>query len=572
MAFNSEEKKISGILEKRVYQIPRNQRRYVWKDENWKDLLDDLKFSIGDRKRAHFMGSIVLEKKDNMDKGEGVEEYYIIDGQQRITTIILLLSTIMYIFKERDLQASFEGLKSFLITKNLDNQEFCKLTTEYYPSLEVFVQNVCDWDKTFGPVTKLIAASSNALRQNKDVFNAVHFFYNILSKLTPKEIEDYRNALLRTSVVEIIATSEEDAYTIFEILNARGQILEDYELIKNYIMRYYEPSDDVDKAKVRWENEIISPLGGNIAQFIRHYVTHRFAKSGNSHNFNYEMLKSGTDKNKVVGLLDDLCRKASYYKIISDPKCGEDGNCSDVEYSVYSFMKSNRGVLFRPVFLSLIQRNKTGEISDEIYYKTLEFIKFYFICYNLLGRLTSNKLTDTVQVAAKAISDSYSAGALKKFVDGLCRRLPTEEEFKKSFLSIGWSKINDYHKDTSQKRRAQIALETLESIETGAWNFAPYTIEHLNPDSDDRKNANIGNLVLLEQRINEKNGNKSLVEKIDSYMDSGFKTARNFYKRYHENPDGFIINVRADKMAEKIYNQIREKENALLALLEKNSG
>lgn len=109
----------------------------------------------------------------------------------------------------------------------------------------------------------------------------------------------------------------------------------------------------------------------------------------------------------------------------------------------------------------------------------------------------------------------------------------------------------------------------MESIETGTWNLAPYTIEHLNPDSDDRKNANIGNLVLLEQRINEKNGNKSFIEKIDSYMDSGFKTARNVYKRYHENPDGFLINVRADKMAEKIYNQIREKENALLALLEK---
>lgn len=567
MAFNSEEKKVGGILEKRVYQIPRNQRRYVWKEDNWKDLLDDLKFSIAG-KRAHFIGSIVLERKDRGNKGEGVEEYYIIDGQQRITTFILLLSTIMYIFKEQGKQASFEGLKSFLITKNLDNQEYCKLTTEYYPSVEFFVRNVCDWEKSYDSITTIIAESSNAFKTNKDVFDAVHYFYNKLSKLEIKDVEDYRNALLRTSVVEIVATSEEDAYTIFEILNARGQILEDYELIKNFIMRYYEPSDDIDKAKERWENEIIRPLGDNVAQFIRHYVTHRFAKSGNSHNFNYDTLKSWTDKNKVDYLLDDLCRKASYYKIISDSKCGENGNCSEEEYSVYSFMKSNRGVLFRPVFLSLIQQNKAGNISDEIYYKTLEFIKFYFICYNLLGRLTSNKLTDTVQGAAKAISDSYSAETLKNFVDGLCRRLPTEEEFKKSFQSIGWSKINEYHKDTSQKRRAQIALETLESIETGTWNFCPYTIEHLNPDSDDRKNANIGNLVLLEQGKNENNGNKSFKEKINSYKDSGFKTARNVYKRYHKNPDSFKIPIRADKMAEKIYKQIREKENALLALLE----
>lgn len=567
MAFNTDDKKIMGMLEKRVYQIPRNQRRYVWEKDNWKDLLEDLKFSIVDSKRAHFMGSIVLEKKDLGNKGEGVEEYSIIDGQQRMTTFILLLSSIMYIFKERSLQASFEGLKSYLITKNLDNKVYCKLSTDYYPSLEIFINNVCDWDKSYGSITKLIAESSNASKQNNDIFEAVRFFYHELSVLPTAEVEEYRNALLRTSVVEIIATSEEDAYTIFEILNARGQILEDYELIKNFIMRYYEPSDDVDKAKERWDNEIVRPLGTNVAQFVRHYVTHRYAKSGNRHNFNYDVLKSETNKRDVVKLLDDLCRKASYYKIILEPKTGDSGNCSEVEYSVFSFMKTNRGMLFRPMFLSLIHRNKTEEMSDEIYFNTLEFIKYFFICYNLLGRLTSNKLTDTVQDAAKMISNGYSSETLKKFVEGLCRRLPTEDEFKKSFQSIGWSKINEYHKDSSQKRRAQIALETLESIETGSWNIAPYTIEHLNPDSADRKNANIGNLVLLESKCNEANDNKSFVEKIIFYQDSCFRTARNVYKRYHENPNSFKIEVRAEKMAEAIYKHIIAKKNELLRLL-----
>lgn len=569
MAFSTDDKKISGMLEKRVYLIPRNQRRYVWHQDNWKDLLEDLEFSIVGSKRAHFMGSIVLEKKDSGDKGEGVEVFSIIDGQQRITTFLLLLSSIIFIFKERSLQASFEGLKSYLITKNLVNREYCKLSTEQYPSLEVFIHNVCDWDRSPNTITQVIAESSNASQQNKDIFNAVLFFYEKLSKLSTSEVEEYRNALLRASVVEIIATSEEDAYTIFEILNARGQILEDYELIKNYIMRYYEPSDDVDKAKERWQNEIVRPLGGNVAQFIRHYVTHRYAKSGNSHNFNYAVLKSETDKHDVIDLLDDLCRKASYYTIISDPKTGEEGNCTEIEYNVYSFMKSNRGVLFRPMFLSLIQRNKTAEMSDEIYFNTLEFIKYFFICYNLLGRLTSNKLTDTVQGAAKSLCENYSSEVLKKFVNGLCRRLPTEEEFKKSFQLIGWSKINEYHKDISQKHRAQIALETLESIETGSCSIASYTIEHLNPDSAARENANIGNLVMLELKANETNASKAFRDKVDSYLDSGFRTTRNVYKRYHDNPDSFNIEVRAEKMAETIYKYIKAKETALIALLDK---
>ena len=567
MAFKTEDKKISGLLGKRVYLIPRNQRRYVWTAENWKDMMDDLEFSIVNPSRAHFMGSVVFKKNGDGDRGDGVEEFSIIDGQQRITTFLLFLSTIMYIFKERSEEASFEGLKSYLITNNLANKPFCKLLTERYPSLEVFVRNVCDWKRKFETITKLIGESSNESKHNKDIFDVVRFFYDKLRTCTTEDIEKYRNALLTANVVEIIATSEEDAYTIFEILNARGQILEDYELVKNFIMRYYEPSSAVDIAKNKWETEIIQPLGGDVTQFIKHYVTHRYALSGSGHNFNYDVLKSETDKHQVIDLLDDLCRKASYYKIITNPKSGDDGNCTAIEYSVYSFMKSNRGMLFRPMFLSLLHRYKTDEIKKEVYEGVLVFIKHFFICYNLLGRLTSNKLTDTVQSSAKNLESQYTPEVLQKFVYGLIRRMPTLEEFTKNFQAIGWSKINEYHKDSSQKRRAQIALETLEAIETGSWNFDAYTLEHLHPDSANRKNANIGNLVLLEESLNAHNAEKTFAEKVDSYQDSRYKTTRNVYRRYHDDPSSFNIDTRAQAMAKRIYDYIEIQKNNLLALL-----
>ena len=567
MAFESHDKKIGGLLEKRVYLIPRNQRRYVWTSENWKDILEDLEFSITNSKRSHFMGSIVLEKKEGDEMGDGVEVFSIIDGQQRITTFLLFLSTIMYLFKERLEQANFEGLKSYLITTNLANKSFCKLSSERYPSLEFFVKNVCDWDREFETIAVLIAESSTASKQNNEIYDAVRYFYQKLKPLSTEVIEKYRNALLSANVVEIIATSEEDAYTIFEILNARGQILEDYELIKNYIMRYYEPSNAVDIAKNLWETEIIQPLGGNVTQFVKHYVTHRYAKSGNGHNFNYDIIKAETDKHQVIQLLNDLCQKASYYKIIIDPKTGEEGNCSGTEYNVYSFMKSNRGVLFRPMFLSLIHRYKTGEISQDIYESVLVFIKHFFICYNLLGRLTSNKLTDTVLSSAKSVEEQYSPETLTNFVNGLIRRLPSLEEFTKNFQSIGWSKINEFHKDITQKRRVQIALETLEAIESGSWNIETYTIEHLHPDSANRENANIGNLILLEESINLKNAAKSFADKVDSYQDSRYKTTRNVYRRYHSNPSSFDIDKRGKAMANRIYGFIDTQKDKLLSLL-----
>lgn len=73
--------------------------------------------------------------------------------------------------------------------------------------------------------------------------------------MSNKEIEPsayliaMRDALIDTTCVEIIADTEEDSYTIFEILNARGQALADHELLKNYIMRYILPQNAVDEVK-----------------------------------------------------------------------------------------------------------------------------------------------------------------------------------------------------------------------------------------------------------------------------------------------------------------------------------
>lgn len=217
--------------------------------------------------------------------------------------------------------------------------------------------------------------------------------------------------------------------------------------------------------------------------------------------------------------------------------------------------------------MSLIHRYKTSDISQEVYEGILVFIKHFFICYNLLGRLTSNKLTDTVLSSAKNLEVEYTPDVLRKFVNGLVRRLPTLEEFAKNFMSIGYSNINEYHKDTSQKRRAQIALETLEIIESGSQTLDAYTIEHLHPDSADIKNANIGNLVLIEPDINEKLADKPFAEKLTAYQDSRYKTARNIYKRYHDNSSSFSIDSRAKAMARRIYEYIDTQKNELLSLL-----
>src|SRR5699024_9949897 len=91
MSFEARDYPISNIFNKAVFEIPRNQRRYVWSKENWQDLYDDLCFSIS-QDNPHFFGSIVLKEEQ---KQEGLDYYLIIDGQQRLTTITLLLISLM---------------------------------------------------------------------------------------------------------------------------------------------------------------------------------------------------------------------------------------------------------------------------------------------------------------------------------------------------------------------------------------------------------------------------------------------------------------------------------------------
>lgn len=78
-----------------------------------------------------------------------------------------------------------------------------------------------------------------------------------------------RDMLLGTSYVDIVATTDEDSYTIFEILNARGQELEDHELVKNFVMRYIQPQEQakVDKVKSEWELYIDRLLGTSVKRF-----------------------------------------------------------------------------------------------------------------------------------------------------------------------------------------------------------------------------------------------------------------------------------------------------------------
>ncbi len=109
MAFSATQKDIYSLFNDSIYVIPRNQRRYVWDQNNWEELFEDIKLVYTGKTNAHFLGSIVLKNEGNVFN---VSKFSIIDGQQRVLTLTLMISSIMFLFAEKQMFDNFEGSKN----------------------------------------------------------------------------------------------------------------------------------------------------------------------------------------------------------------------------------------------------------------------------------------------------------------------------------------------------------------------------------------------------------------------------------------------------------------------------
>lgn len=557
MAFEAKDYAISDILNKSVFDIPRNQRRYVWKKPHWQDLYEDIVFSITETK-PHFVGSIVLEGEGKKD---GLSYYTIIDGQQRLTTITIVLLAIMKNFHENDMTDDFLGTISYLQSKNNSNQDITILNSEYHVSLASLIRNMIALKDKSLSMASFVEANTLSKTKDKCIGDALRFFYSAIRDdvqqvdNVQKRLREIRNAVLDMTAVKIVSSSEEDSYTIFEILNARGQELAAHELLKNYIMRYIQPTERRDDAKMMWE-DMERAVGSSMDKFIKHYATHRFGDTRDKYNSPYQAIQKATHGQNIGELFDDIKLKSEYYSKIIHPDKGEDGNCDEIEYAIFDFFRTKRFEQFRPVLLSLIHQRSLGKLSSQKYELTLKYIYNFFVCYTIIGEEKSNKLEDVVFKYARMLEDSYSDELLQEFANNLKRKIPSYEWFLNAFKNVGWSNHYDLYKGEKNKTRVQIILEVIELFVSQAHNAHDFTVEHILPDSDGITNAQIGNLIPLEDALNRSCANKSLTDKCGFYEKSSFTSARGIATRFREKP--FDPSKRTEYLAKLMYNNILE--------------
>lgn len=255
-----------------VYAIPRYQREYTWSRAQWDALFDDLL----DNELHYFLGSIICinQSQDALT----VQSLELVDGQQRMTTLSLLLAAIYHSFKnmsDLDDEQKLEllNLKHKLVLRKTSNQ----------PRLIPQVQNnnKQDYFAVLNQVGILEDIDTVANAGNRRVFKAFRYFLSRIElylENTEDPIAKLQGLLEKVNtatLVKIEVAGHSDAYTLFESLNNRGVPLTAIDLIKNKLLAVLESQDkgSIDKQYNRWK-KVIDALGDDYSvqeRFFRQY-------------------------------------------------------------------------------------------------------------------------------------------------------------------------------------------------------------------------------------------------------------------------------------------------------------
>lgn len=255
-----------------IYAIPRYQREYTWTRAQWDALFDDLL----DNELNYFLGSIICinQTKDAL----AVQSLELVDGQQRMTTLSLLLAAIYQSYSAQpnlamEQQIELYNLKHKLVLKKKPDQ----------PRLIPQVQNhnQQDYSAVLGQTGVLSDVETVANAGNRRVFKAFRHFLSRIELYLDNAADPIASlqALLEkvntATLVKIEVAGHSDAYTLFESLNNRGVPLTAIDLIKNKLLAVLESKDpgSIDKHYNRWK-KVIDALGDDYGvqeRFFRQY-------------------------------------------------------------------------------------------------------------------------------------------------------------------------------------------------------------------------------------------------------------------------------------------------------------
>lgn len=537
-----------GALFKDFFSVPDFQREYVWQREQVEKLLQDLYDEFYDEQRRvlpgpeYFLGSMVACKADD-------GTYQLIDGQQRMTTIYLILCVL------RDLLQEIGAERSKVLESQIADFATDPRT---YTEVERF-RVALQYEDSAGVLEKIAAGhvrpddipeSTASVRNILAAYRDIREFLTTNLDTDPRRLREFHGVLTtRVKLIRIVTPTLANALKVFETINDRGVGLNAMDLLKNLLfMRTV--SKDYPKLKARWKKlvDTLSRCKEKPLRFLRYYIMAH-------HEIDY---RRGIREDEIYAW---FVANASQCGIDADPLAFIDSlnECADAHANFLACKdaqgQENRylrnlallgGALRQQYILLLAGRHLPPALFDRL----CRAIENLFFCYIITREPTKTFERNFARWSAD-LRQVRTAAALEDFIARyfVPDMQAHSDRFDFAFRELSLARIQQY-------RMRYILAKLTQYVEEQAWGNPAYgrldhyitgkvEIEHILPTSPrpdvraafdkpaeyDAWVGRLGNLTLLEKTINSAVSNGSYAEKLPGYRQSAFLLTRSLVEK-----------------------------------------
>ncbi|GAA8355100.1 DUF262 and DUF1524 domain-containing protein [Helicobacter pylori] len=494
------------------FVIPIYQRVYSWEKEQCKQLWDDIiKIGGNDKMNGHFIGSILYV----LDGNTHSSPLLIIDGQQRLTTITLLLIALRnHLSDEVKILPKFsrKEIESYLINSNKDGDKKFRL-----------ILSESDKDTLLSLIDKNKRKPSEPSVKIMENFK---LFEKWISENTGK-LETIVKGLEKLMIVYIALDKEkDDPQLIFESMNSKGIELTQTDLIRNYIIMETE----VEKQENFYENywrateEDFKQNETLFNRFVRHYLTIKTGKIPNEKKV-YEAFKDYQQKEgiEIEDLLKDLQKYCGYFCQIAFKKEAD----KDLNKALSFLVDLERDVVY-PLLLEIYSDYSDSVLSKRDFISIIALTESYIFRRTVCG-LGANGLNKIFPSFTKKIDKKQYLKSVEKHFGSLKgnQRFPNNDEFKDSFITIDF-----YH-----LKKSKYFLERLENFDTKEpVDTQKCEIEHIMPQTLNPKwEGDLGeNFEAIHEKYLHTIGNLTLTGYNSEYSNNSFREKRDMEKGFKQ--------------------------------------
>lgn len=553
------------------YEIPRFQRPYSWTDENVEALWRDIIENKGDE---YFLGSMIVYSENDMT-------LRIIDGQQRLTTLSLLLACIRDIAKEIGANNLATGTQTFLQKVDEDNRKRSTLARtedsqtpylqEVYiceiPRLEIKDDEKTDEMRTIDSAYNTLKKHiSDALPEEYSSIKPTETYSTEELEKVERELAKIRSRVLDVHILLIELDREEDAYTIFETINTRGLDLSITDLYKNLLSKHLRNETENDNFNRDWTSligEIQEVNNVDIDTFLYHSWNsrHTFSTRPKLYTNARELVK---DKEIAQQILDELKEDWKSYRKLINPSSIEDK--SNVWIEIQQSLEALR--IFRvqqnvPYLIALLEACEREIIRPGKLATTLSTIEKFHYCFTAITNSRSSGGISSMyckhaRELTSATTSNAAANSIRELVQKLKDRLPKRELFVSKFIELEFSK-NEQKKSQLIRYILRTLNDDVDAVKFGLDDIP--SIEHFLPQAAASEEGipidmigNIGNLFLLPKSLNEQLGNKSVEAKLEAIDNSSHSRPRTLLQI--KEWGGSQIQDRARRLANASYDRV----------------